>query len=97
MSGRDARRSDALVLFGATGDLAHKKIFPSLYAMTKRGHLDVPVIGVASEGWDVDLPYAVFDVGVNYSPLEYSHLSPPRSSCQSRNQEHPQGFRCMLT
>jgi len=54
VSGRDARRSDALVLFGATGDLAHKKIFPSLYAMTKRGHLDVPVIGVASEDWDVD-------------------------------------------
>jgi glucose-6-phosphate 1-dehydrogenase len=43
-----------LVLFGATGDLAHKKIFPSLYAMTKRGHLDVPVIGVASEDWDID-------------------------------------------
>jgi len=53
--------------------------------------------GTEPEGWDVDLPYAVFDVGVNYSPLEYSHLSPPRSSCQSRNQEHPQGFRCMLT
>jgi glucose-6-phosphate 1-dehydrogenase len=40
-------RSDALVLFGATGDLAYKKIFPALYAMTKRGALGVPVIGVA--------------------------------------------------
>lgn len=34
--------SDALVLFGVTGDLAHKKIFPALYAMAKRGRLDVP-------------------------------------------------------
>ena len=44
-------RSDALVLFGVTGDLAYKKIFPSLYAMAKRGALDVPVVGVASSGW----------------------------------------------
>lgn len=40
-------RSDALVLFGATGDLAFKKIFPALQAMIKRGQLAVPVIGVA--------------------------------------------------
>ena len=40
--------SDALVLFGVTGDLAYKKIFPALYAMVKQGSLDVPVIGVAS-------------------------------------------------
>jgi glucose-6-phosphate 1-dehydrogenase len=46
--------SDALVLFGATGDLAYKKIFPSLQAMLKRGHLDVPVIGVAKSRWDLD-------------------------------------------
>jgi glucose-6-phosphate 1-dehydrogenase len=46
--------SDALVFFGATGDLAYKKIFPALHAMVKRGHLDVPVIGVAKSGWDVD-------------------------------------------
>jgi len=46
--------SDALVFFGATGDLAHKKIFPALYNMTKRGALDVPVIGVASSSWTVD-------------------------------------------
>jgi glucose-6-phosphate 1-dehydrogenase len=44
-------RSDALVLFGVTGDLAHKKIFPALYAMAKRGALRVPVIGVASSKW----------------------------------------------
>ena len=46
--------SDALVFFGATGDLAYKKIFPSLQAMLKRGHLDVPVIGVAKAGWKLD-------------------------------------------
>jgi len=46
--------SDALVFFGATGDLAYKKIFPNLQAMIKRGHLDIPVIGVAKSGWNVD-------------------------------------------
>jgi len=46
--------SDALVFFGATGDLAYKKIFPSLQAMLKRGHLNVPVIGVAKAGWKLD-------------------------------------------
>jgi glucose-6-phosphate 1-dehydrogenase len=46
--------SDGLVFFGATGDLAHKKIFPSLQAMVKRGHLTVPVIGVAKAGWNLD-------------------------------------------
>ena len=46
--------SDAFVFFGATGDLAYKKIFPSLHAMVKRGHLTVPVIGVAKQGWNLD-------------------------------------------
>ncbi len=46
--------SDALVFFGATGDLAYKKIFPSLLAMIRRGTLNVPVIGVARSGWTVD-------------------------------------------
>ena len=46
--------SDALVFFGATGDLAHKKIFPALQAMVKRGHLNVPVIGVAKAGWNLE-------------------------------------------
>src|SRR6185436_14334674 len=48
-----ATHSDALVFFGATGDLAYKKIFPSLHAMLKRGNLNVPVIGVAKSGWDL--------------------------------------------
>jgi glucose-6-phosphate 1-dehydrogenase len=46
--------SDALVFFGATGDLAYKKVFPALQAMVKRGHLNVPVIGVAKSGWNLD-------------------------------------------
>ena len=46
-------RSDALVLFGVTGDLAYKMIFPALYAMAKRGALEVPVIGVASSAWSL--------------------------------------------
>ena len=45
---------DALVFFGATGDLAYKKIFPALQAMVKRGTLDVPVVGVAKAGWDLE-------------------------------------------
>jgi glucose-6-phosphate 1-dehydrogenase len=45
--------SDALVFFGATGDLARKKVFPALQAMVKRGHLNVPVVGVAKAGWSV--------------------------------------------
>src|SRR5437899_7404236 len=45
----------ALVFFGATGDLAFKKIFPALQAMARRGHLAVPVIGVAKAGWTLDL------------------------------------------
>jgi glucose-6-phosphate 1-dehydrogenase len=44
-------RSDALVFFGATGDLAYKKIFPALQAMARRGRLDFPVVGVAKSGW----------------------------------------------
>jgi glucose-6-phosphate 1-dehydrogenase len=47
-----AGRADALVLFGASGDLAHKKIYPALQAMARRGALTVPVIGVARAGFD---------------------------------------------
>src|SRR5277367_4618897 len=46
--------SDTLVFFGATGDLAYKKIFPALQALIKRGRLNVPVIGVAKAGWNLD-------------------------------------------
>jgi glucose-6-phosphate 1-dehydrogenase len=47
-------QSDALVFFGATGDLAYKKIFPALQAMVRRGHLNVPIVGVAKSGWNLD-------------------------------------------
>jgi len=50
----DHTNSDALVFLGATGDLAYKQIFPALQAMVKRGHLTVPVIGVAKAGWNLD-------------------------------------------
>jgi glucose-6-phosphate 1-dehydrogenase len=46
--------SDAFVFFGATGDLAYKKIFPALHALVRRGELDMPIIGMARAGWDVD-------------------------------------------
>jgi glucose-6-phosphate 1-dehydrogenase len=47
-------RSDALVFFGATGDLVYKKIFPALHAMARRGRLDVPVVGVARSDWTLE-------------------------------------------
>jgi glucose-6-phosphate 1-dehydrogenase len=49
-----ATRSDALVFFGATGDLAYKKIFPSLQALIRRGRLDLPIVGVARSGWNLE-------------------------------------------
>ena len=51
--GVNAPKADALVFYGATGDLAFKKIFPALQAMVRRGVLDVPVIGVARQGWSL--------------------------------------------
>ena len=50
----ERRDSDTLVLFGATGDLCYRKIFPSLYNLVRRGLLQVPVIGVARAGWDLE-------------------------------------------
>lgn len=47
-------RSDAFVFFGATGDLAYKQIFPALQALSRRGVLDIPVVGVAKSDWDLD-------------------------------------------
>jgi len=54
MNKDDKPRSDALAFFGATGDLAYKKIFPALQSMARRGRLDFPVIGVAKSGWNTD-------------------------------------------
>ena len=50
----DRPRSDALVFFGATGDLAYKKIFPALQSMIRHGDQPIPVIGVARQGWNVE-------------------------------------------
>jgi glucose-6-phosphate 1-dehydrogenase len=50
----DIGQADALVFFGATGDLAYKQIFPALQALVRRGHLNVPVIGVAGRSWTSD-------------------------------------------
>jgi glucose-6-phosphate 1-dehydrogenase len=49
-----APHSDALVIFGVTGDLAHKMIFPALYAMANSGALNTPVVGVAFPKWSLD-------------------------------------------
>ncbi|MBA3486579.1 MAG: glucose-6-phosphate dehydrogenase, partial [Lysobacter sp.] len=46
--------SDAFVFFGATGDLAYKKIFPALQALVRAGELDMPIIGIARAGWTVE-------------------------------------------
>lgn len=51
----DSNYSDNRVFFGATGDLAFKKIFPAPQAMVKRSNLNVPVVGVAREGWNLIL------------------------------------------
>ena len=50
----ERKDSDALVIFGATGDLCFKKIYPALYHLVRRGHLSVPVVGVARAGWNLD-------------------------------------------
>src|SRR5579863_2251073 len=49
-----AEKADALVIFGATGDLAKLETFPALIGLVERGALDVPVIGVAKSGWGLD-------------------------------------------
>jgi glucose-6-phosphate 1-dehydrogenase len=54
MKKEEKPRSDALVFFGATGDLAYKKIFPALQSMARRGKVDFPVIGVAKSGWGLE-------------------------------------------
>ena len=57
MNNSDSRATpaDALVIFGVTGDLVHKMIFPALYAMARRGVLNVPVVGVAAPKWSPEL------------------------------------------
>jgi len=79
--------SDALVFFGATGDLAHKKIFPALQALAKRGHLDIPVIGVAKAGWTLDQLRARARDSVEH----YGGLDPDAFSRLSRRMDYIDG------
>ncbi len=72
--------SDALVLFGATGDLAYKKIFPSLYSMVENGRLNIPIIGIARDGYDSDalcqrIRSSIEDFGKGLDEDIYSRLS----------------------
>ncbi len=72
-------QSDALVLFGVTGDLAHKMIFPALYALTKRGVLTVPVIGVAAPAWSLAQLYPRIQDSIEQSggidnPESFAHF-----------------------
>src|SRR3979409_1804571 len=63
--------SDAFVFFGATGDLAYKKVFPALQALIKRGELQMPIIGMAREGWTLDkLRERARDSGSNNGGLD---------------------------
>src|ERR1700680_4068948 len=72
----NAFTSDAFVFFGATGDLAYKKIFPALYAMVHRSGLNIPIIGMAREGWTLEkLKPQLRYVGGDYTdPATYAKL-----------------------
>jgi glucose-6-phosphate 1-dehydrogenase len=81
MASADATPSDALVFFGATGDLAYKKIFPSLQSMVKHGHLAVPVIGVAKSGWTTEqlrdrAQASLKEYGGGVDPAAWGKLAP---------------------
>jgi glucose-6-phosphate 1-dehydrogenase len=79
--------SDALVFFGATGDLAYKKIFPALQSLTRRGRLNVPVIGVAFSGWSRDQLIARAKASVT----EYGGLDPEAFAKLSANLRYVDG------
>ena len=78
----DRPRSDSLVMFGASGDLAKKKLFPALYRLSKRGLLDIPVTGVAIDDWqDADLiahaEAAVRESGEDWDQSAFDALTAP--------------------
>jgi hypothetical protein len=91
--------SDTLVFFGATGDLAYKKIFPALQAMVRRGTLSVPIIGVAKAGWNLDQLKSRAKDSVEkhggLGPNGGGHSGPPHSrfisQCQSGHSHGPKG------
>jgi glucose-6-phosphate 1-dehydrogenase len=98
---RDAGPSDALVLFGVTGDLTHKKIFPALYAMVKRGELTTPVIGVASSRWTLAQLHERAEQGIRESgaPVDQSVLRRllPRLRYVAGNYNDPGTFLSLKT
>lgn len=73
----DRKDSDTLIIFGATGDLSFKKIYPALYNLVRRGHLTVPVIGVARAGWNLERlsGYVRDSVRASVKPVEEEVLS----------------------
>jgi glucose-6-phosphate 1-dehydrogenase len=83
----DKPRSDALVFFGATGDLAYKKIFPALQAMARRGKLDFPVIGVAKSRWGLSQLLERAKASVT----EYGGLDEPAFGVLARNLRYVDG------
>lgn len=69
-----ALRSDAFVLFGATGDLAYKQIFPALQALTRNGRLDMPVIGLGRSNWSIDQFIARAHESIEHRSTPDSHV-----------------------
>ena len=76
-------QSDALVFFGATGDLAYKKVFPAIQTLIQHGHLDVPVVGVAKAGWTLEQFQAGRATASRSTAASTRPLSPSWSSCSA--------------
>jgi glucose-6-phosphate 1-dehydrogenase len=81
-----AQLPDALVLFGATGDLARKKIFPALYRLEERGHLGIPIVGVSASNWTDDdlrnrVRESIVEAGLSLDDQLWSDLSERITYC----------------
>jgi len=83
--------ADALVFFGATGDLAYKKIFPALYGMARHRHLDVPVVAVAKSGWTLARPAAAWDAGAGGAGLTAAIRAVSNHPCRTDYRERVSG------
>jgi glucose-6-phosphate 1-dehydrogenase len=92
--------SDALVFFGATGDLAFKKIFPALYAMVQRGGMQIPIIGMARAGWNLDRlrdrARASLENAGEFTPEGFAKLSAQLHYVDG-DYEDPQTYRTLRT
>jgi len=99
MNNSPMKRADALVIFGVTGDLCHKMIFPALYAMAKRGRLDFTVIGVARRAWSPEqwrdrLTDSVTQTGSDYDAAALEYLLSKFSYVQG-DYAHPDTFTAL--